>query len=48
MLVLNMAAAIFLVPAWTLLFRPAFILAVDKAEENAEEAADHGAEDVAA
>ncbi len=48
MLVLNMAAAIFLVPAWTLLFRPAFILAVDKAEETAEEAADHGAEEAAA
>lgn len=48
MLVLNMAAAIFLVPAWTLLFRPAFILSVDKAEETAEEAADHGAEEVAA
>lgn len=48
MLVLNMAAAIFLVPAWTLLFRPAFILSVDKAEEKAEEAADHGAEEVAA
>jgi len=42
MLALNMAAAIFLVPAWTLLCRPGFILSADQAKEQADEAADHG------